>query len=130
LLDAGAGLVEGLGEEGGLVFLIGFVGYYRCDAARPCGGAVGLAGIAFVTDRRARFDVRPDVQKDLEMGRVRCFTAGQVEGNDVARTVGFGMDFGREPAARPAESLALLPPFAPAAETCARTMVESNIWIR
>jgi hypothetical protein len=31
---------------------------------------------------------------------------------------------------QPAERLAFLPPFAPAAETCTRTMVESNIWIR
>jgi hypothetical protein len=130
LLDAGAGLVEGFGEDGGLVFLIGLVGDYRCDAARPCGGTVGLAGIAFVADCRARFDVRTDVQKDLETGRVRRCTIGQVDGNDVSRTVGFGMDLGREPAARPTESLALLPPFAPAAETCARTMVESYIWIR
>jgi hypothetical protein len=40
------------------------------------------------------------------------------------------VDFGREPALRAAERLTLLPPFAPAAETCARTIVLSNIWIR
>ena len=40
------------------------------------------------------------------------------------------MDFRRETAARAAERLTVLPPFAPAAETWARTMVESNIWIR
>ncbi len=40
------------------------------------------------------------------------------------------MDFRREPAARAAEGLTVLPPFAPAAETWARTMVLSNIWIR
>ena len=40
------------------------------------------------------------------------------------------MDFRREPAARAAERLIFLPPFAPAAETWARTIVESNIWIK
>ena len=64
------------------------------------------------------------------MGCVRCLATGQIEGDDVAGTVRFGVDFGREPTARTAERLAFLPPFAPAAETCARTMVESNIWIR
>ena len=40
------------------------------------------------------------------------------------------MDLGREAAARAAERLILLPPLAPAAETCARTIVESNICTR
>jgi hypothetical protein len=40
------------------------------------------------------------------------------------------MDLRREPAARAAERLTVLPPFLPAAETWARTMVLSNIWIR
>lgn len=40
------------------------------------------------------------------------------------------MDFRGEPTARAAEGLALLPPFAPAAGTCVRMIVESNIWSR
>ena len=40
------------------------------------------------------------------------------------------MDFGREAAARAAERLALLPPFAPAAETWARAVVLSKNWTR
>ena len=40
------------------------------------------------------------------------------------------MDLGREAAARAAERLIVLPPLAPAAETWARTTVESNIWTR
>ena len=40
------------------------------------------------------------------------------------------VDFRREAAARAAERLILLPPFAPAAETWARTTVESNICTR
>jgi len=37
------------------------------------------------------------------------------------------VDLGREAPARAAQRLILLPPLAPAAETCARTTVESNI---
>ena len=40
------------------------------------------------------------------------------------------VDLSREPTPRAAERLILLPPLAPAAETCARTTLESNIWIR
>jgi len=40
------------------------------------------------------------------------------------------VDFRRKATARPPEGLIFLPPFAPAAETCARTTVESNIWTR
>ena len=103
---------------------------HRGDAARSRGGAIGLAGIAFIAQCGAWGDVRPDVEQGLEAGCVCNLTTGQVEGDDAARIVRFGVDFGREPAARAAERLALLPPFAPAAETWARTMVESNIWIK
>src|SRR5690606_11418516 len=44
--------------------------------------------------------------------------------------IGLQMDLGRKAAARTAECLAFLPPFAPAAETWARTMVLSNICTR
>lgn len=64
------------------------------------------------------------------MGAVGRFAAGQVKGDQVSATVRFSVDFGREPAARATERLTFLPPFAPAAETWARTIVESNIWIR
>jgi hypothetical protein len=40
------------------------------------------------------------------------------------------VDFGRETAARAAERLSLLPPFAPAAETCARATVLSKHWTK
>lgn len=75
----------------------------------------------------ARGDVRPDVEKGLEVGTVRGFAAGQVEGYQVSATLCFSVDFRRKAAARAAEGL---PPFAPAADTRARTTVESNIWIR
>src|SRR5690606_29949853 len=41
--------------------------------------------------------------------------------------VGERVDLGRAPAARAADRLAVLPPFAPAAERCARTAVLSTI---
>jgi hypothetical protein len=40
------------------------------------------------------------------------------------------VDLGREAPAGATQGLILLPPFAPAAETCARTTVASNIWTR
>ncbi len=95
-----------------------------------CRLAVRVAGIALVANGDARFDVRPDVEQGFEVTRIGSLAACQVESDDVARGVRLGMDFRREPAARAPKRLPLLPPFAPAADTCARRMVESNIWIR
>ncbi len=64
------------------------------------------------------------------MRRVGSLAAGQIESDDVARRVRLGVDFRGEAAARPSERLRVLPPLAPAADTCARTIVKSNIWIR
>src|ERR1700759_644808 len=97
------------------------------DAARSRGVSVGLAGVAFVADDRAGLNVGSDVEQGLEARRVGSFAAGQVEGDDCAGGVRFCVDFRGEAAARAPERLAFLPPFAPAADTCARTMVESNI---
>jgi hypothetical protein len=44
--------------------------------------------------------------------------------------VALQVDLGAEATTRATERLALLPPFAPAAETCARMMVLSNICTR
>ncbi len=48
----------------------------------------------------------------------------------MAVEIGLEVDLGREATTRFAERLGLLPPFAPAADTCARTIVESNICTR
>jgi hypothetical protein len=88
---------------------------------------LALAHVAFVADDGARLDVGSDVEQGFEVTRVGGFAAGQVEADDVAGGVRFCVDFGGEAAARTPERLAFLPPFAPAADTCARTMVESNI---
>jgi hypothetical protein len=130
LFDSCAGLVERLGEKGGLVLFVSFVRDHRSNAAGPRRRAICLAGITLVTNGGAGLDVRPDVEQGFEVAGVRGFAARQVEGDDVARRIGFCVDFCCEPAARAPERLIFLPPFAPAAETCARTIVESNIWIR
>ena len=44
--------------------------------------------------------------------------------------IAFDVDLRAKAAAGTAEGLIFLPPFAPAAETCARMEVLSNIWIR
>ena len=53
-----------------------------------------------------------------------------MEGERQTVEIDLEVDLGREAAARASERLILLPPFAPAAETCARTTVESNICTR
>jgi hypothetical protein len=55
---------------------------------------------------------------------------GQVEVERVAVEISLEVDFGRETAARAAKRLVLLPPFAPAAETCARAVVLSKSWTK
>ena len=96
-------------------------------AARPSRFAVGFAGVAFVADDGARLNVGPDIEQGFEVTPVEGFAAGQVEGDDIPGGVRFCVDFRGEAATRAPERLAFLPPFAPAADTCARTMVESNI---
>jgi len=127
LLDAGAGLVEGAGEEGWPFLFVGLVGDDGSDAACSRDVSVGLAGVAFVADDGAGLNVGSDVEQGLEVTPIGGFAAGQVEGDDVPGGVRFGVDLRGEAAARASERLPVLPPFAPAADTCARTMVESNI---
>ena len=127
LFDAGAGFVEGACEEGWLVLFVGLVGNDGSDAARSRGVPVGLAGVAFVADDSARLNVGSDVEENVEVTPVEGLAGGEVEGDDVAGGVRFCVDFRGEAAARAPERLAFLPPFAPAADTCARTTVKSNI---
>ena len=53
-----------------------------------------------------------------------------MEGERQTIEVDLEVDLGREATARAPKRLTVLPPFAPAAETCARTVVESNICTR
>lgn len=61
------------------------------------------------------------------MRSVTFLAPGQIKGDGMSVEIGLQVDFGREAASRAAKRLAILPPFAPAAETCARTTVLSNI---
>lgn len=92
--------------------------------------AVGFAGVALVSNGRTWLRVRPQIQQDRKVRRVALLAAGQVKGDWVAVEIRLQVDFGCEATARAPEPLALLPPLAPAAETCARTIVLSNICTR
>jgi hypothetical protein len=130
LLDPGSATVEGFREEGGPDLGAGLEGNDRADAARAGFGSVRLAVETLVADGGARPDLRAEVEQDPEVAAVARLARRQVEGDGQPAEVGLEMDLGREAAARPAEGLAVLPPFAPAAETCARAMVESSICTR
>ena len=86
--------------------------------------------VAFVGQRGARHDIGADVEQDLELAAVTGLAAREVDGKRLAVVVALEVDLGREAAARAAERLVVLPPLAPAAETCARTVVLSNICTR
>jgi len=130
LLDAGTALVKRFREEGGPVLGVRFERDGRRDAPRPGERPVGLGVITFVGESGAWRHIRPQIQQQLEQRAVADLAAGQVEGERLALEVALEVDLGGEAAARSAEGLALLPPFAPAAETWARTTVESNICTR
>ena len=130
LLDASPSTVERLGKERRLLFGGRPIRNGRADATGAGGLPVGLGVIALVAHSSARRDVRPEVEQRLEVRAVADLTTGQVKAQRIAIPVGLEVDLGREAAARAAQRLPALPPFAPAAETWARTMVESNICTR
>ena len=61
------------------------------------------------------------------MRAVAGLTLCEVKREWASIQISLEVDLGREAPARAAQRLTILPPFAPAAETCARTMVESSI---
>jgi hypothetical protein len=127
LLNAGAGFVKGTWEEFRLSGSVAAVRNDGADAAPACPLAVCLAVIALVGDHRPGRDVRADIEQGLEIAAVAGLTAGQVKGQGQPVQIALQVDLGGKSAARTAERLALVPPFAPAAETWARTIVESTI---
>ena len=102
----------------------------RADAARARRRAVGAAVVSLVGQRSPRRDVGSDVERGLELRAVAGLSAGQMKADGQAVEVGLEVDLAREPAARTPQRLISLPPFAPAAETCARTTVLSSICTR
>ncbi len=85
------------------------------------------AVVSFVAHRSARRDVGPKVEQNLERRAVARLTLREVERERPSIEINLEVDLGREAPARAAQRLILLPPLAPAAETCARTTVESSI---
>ena len=127
LLDSSAAFVEGLGEEGRAIFGIGAARDDRANVPLPCGLTVRGCVVPLVGQRRPGRDVRTDIEQDFKLPAVAGFAPSQMDGKGQAIKVGLEVDLGRKPAARATECLAILPPLAPAAETCARTTVLSNI---
>ena len=122
------GFVEDLCKEGWFVFSLVCGGLWELCALFAF--AVGVAGVAFVADDDVGLYIGFDVEQGFEVTLVEGFPTRQVEGDDGAGGVRFCVDFRGEAAARATERLPFLTPFAPAADTCARTMVELNIWMR
>lgn len=88
--------------------------------------ANGVGVVALIREQMARlyFGERVDV---FERGAVRRFAGREVEGERDASGVTETMNFTGEPAPRAAKSLSPGPPFAPAADTWPRTVVESML---
>ena len=86
------------------------------------------AVVSFVAHRSARRDVGPKVEQNLERRAVARLTLCEVERERPSVEINLEVDLSGETAPRATQRLAILPPLAPAAETCARTMVASNIW--
>jgi hypothetical protein len=117
LLDPAPSLVEDAREEDGSGFDVAPIRDHRADAALACCLPVRLGIVALVGQRGARGDVRANIEQDLELLAVADFAAGQVNRERLAVEVGLQVDLGRKATARAAESLLVLPPLAPAAET-------------
>jgi hypothetical protein len=130
LLDARPATIEHLREERWPVLGVALVWNGRTDPARARRLPIGPGVVALVAHSRAGRHVRTDIQQHLEVPAVTGLAFRQVEGNRMAVKVGLEVDLGREAPSRAAERLSMLPPLAPAAETCARTIVESNICTR
>ena len=124
---ASAHFVEDFREESGSVGRRRAMRNDRTNAALAGAVAIGFGVVTFVGDGGAGRYVGSDVEQELEVAAVAGLAASQMEGERQAVEIDLEVDFGREAAARAAERLIVLPPFAPAAETWARTTVESNI---
>ena len=96
------------------------------DAARLEIAADGVAVVGLVADQvdGPRLGERFE---GVERCRVVRFAAGEVEREREASGITETMNFTGEPAPRAAKSLFASPPFAPAAETWPRTVVESTL---
>ena len=81
--------------------------------------------IGFVTDQPSRGQHQS--QEGAGTNNIVHVAGGQQHRVEPTDGIAERVDFGGPPAARAADRLILLPPFAPAAERCARTVVLSTI---
>jgi hypothetical protein len=130
VFDAGTGSIERFGKKSRLIARSRTMRNDGADPPLTSGESVRSCVVAFVRHRCAWRNVRADVEEDFELSAVTCLAASEMETDGLAIEVALEVDLGREPATRAAERLILLPPLAPAADTCARTTVESNICTR
>lgn len=96
------------------------------NAARSEIRADRVAVVAFVGEQCLGRAVRQVDQRVIALA-VRRFAAGEVEGQRPAVGITDTVNLTGEPAPRAAKSLFASPPFAPAAETWPRTVVESML---
>ena len=130
LFDARPESIETLWKEAASSLGVFAMRDHRGDATCKRGAAICVAVISLIGYRDARTDVWADVERCLELRAVARLAWSQMEVERKAVEIGLEVDFGRETAARAAERLALLPPFAPAAETWARAVVLSKNWTK
>ena len=81
------------------------------------GSPIRFAVIALVSDDGARGDIRTDGHQGFEFRGIGFLAARQIEGDREAIEIGLEVYFRRKAAARAAQRLVFLPPFAPAADT-------------
>jgi len=117
LFDTRPEFIQALGKEAASLLGVFTTRDHWCDATRKRGDAICVAVVSLVGHCDARADVRANVERCLELRAVARLARGQVEIERVAVEIGLEVDFGGKAATRAAESLILLPPFAPAAET-------------
>jgi hypothetical protein len=124
-LDAIALAIEALvvGDRGAAVRL------WRNDRLDPAVPEVvtnGIGIVGLVGDEGVRRLLRQRDQRIVALA-VRRFAWREVEGDGPSSSITETVNFTGEPAPRAAKSSLLNPPFPPAAETWARTVVESMV---
>src|SRR5215207_8157295 len=83
---------------------------------------MGFGIIALITHRRARRDVRSEVEQDLDLRAVAGLTLCEVKREGASIQISLEVDRGRETAARAAQRLTILPPFG----SCGRDVGPNN----
>src|SRR4051812_42524445 len=110
LLDTGAGSIECLREERWPVLGRCLERDHWADATLARGRAIGFGIIAFVPHSRAGRDVGPKIKQDLKLRAVAGLTLCEVKREGASIQISLEVDLGREPAARAAQRVTLLPP--------------------